>query len=110
MKNIYLVLSLVITGAVFAQNPCANGRYASNVYSTITTTSNVTYGQNTSWSGSNTVLKMDIYEPQGDTATKRPLMILRRRDMFAQVLTTVWGFSRSILRMPSKQLFVLFRI
>ncbi|MEY4604446.1 MAG: hypothetical protein RIT43_1738 [Bacteroidota bacterium] len=75
MKNIYLILSLVFSGAVLAQNPCANGRYATNVYPTITTTSNVTYGQNTSWSGSNTVLKMDIYEPQGDTATKRPLIL-----------------------------------
>jgi para-nitrobenzyl esterase len=75
MKNIYFLLSMTISGIVFAQNPCANGRYASNVFSNITTTSNVTYGQNNSWSGANTVLKMDVYEPQGDTSTARPLIL-----------------------------------
>jgi para-nitrobenzyl esterase len=76
MKQIYLLFScLMTTVAMYAQSPCATGRYASNVYSAVTTTSNITYGQNTSWSGASTTLKLDFYEPQGDTATARPLII-----------------------------------
>jgi poly(3-hydroxybutyrate) depolymerase len=52
-----------------------SGRYATNLFSAVTTTSDVTYGQNASFSGANTTLKMDVYEPQGDTATARPLII-----------------------------------
>ena len=63
MKHVYLFLSgLFTTVSLIAQTPCASGRYASNVYSTINTTSNITYGQNTSWSGASTTLKLDFYE------------------------------------------------
>ena len=58
-----------------AQDPCSTGRYASDVYSNITTTSNIVYGANTSFSGANTTLKLDFYEPTGDTAQARPLII-----------------------------------
>jgi para-nitrobenzyl esterase len=76
MKHVYFILSCLLTTAtVKAQTPCATGRYASEVYPTVTTTSNITYGQNTSWSGASTTLKLDFYEPQGDTATARPLII-----------------------------------
>lgn len=58
-----------------AQTPCDDGRYSSNVFSNFTKTSDITYGSNSSWNGSNTTLKLDFYEPDGDTETERPLLI-----------------------------------
>ncbi len=71
----FLVLLLLTTAQTYSQTPCSTGRYASNVYTTINTTSNITYGQNSSWTGSNTTLKLDFYEPAADTAAVRPLII-----------------------------------
>lgn len=77
MKNKFLtsIFTLIITFSGIAQDPCATGRYASNVFSNVTTTSNVVYGQNTSFSNANTVLKLDFYESVGDTASVRPLIL-----------------------------------
>ena len=76
MKKITLFLGLLLTGAAFSQSPCATGRYASDVFATYTTTSDVTFGQNTSWNGAATVLKLDVYQPTGDTEMNRPLILL----------------------------------
>lgn len=64
----------------FAQ--CANGRYASDVYSNVTTTSGVVYGANASYTGTNTTLTLDFYEPTGDTASVRPLIIFAHGGSF----------------------------
>lgn len=76
MKNATLLTGCLTFFAfsVLAQ-PCASGRYASNVFNTVDVTSNVTYGTNLNFLGSATTLKLDFYEPQGDTATARPLII-----------------------------------
>lgn len=77
MKNYYayFVLSLTfLVTSVFAQ-PCQNGRYALEVFPNHTLTSNITYGSNTTFSGANSTLKMDFYEPTGDTEINRPLII-----------------------------------
>ncbi|MBK8367837.1 MAG: T9SS type A sorting domain-containing protein [Bacteroidetes bacterium] len=77
MKKIYLLaFSTLITAiSIKAQSPCATGRYASDTFTNVTTTSNVVYGSNLSWSGGTTSLKMDIYQPTGDVDTARPLII-----------------------------------
>jgi poly(3-hydroxybutyrate) depolymerase len=69
------IFMLATTFSAVAQDPCTTGRYASDVFTTVTATSNVVYGQNTSFSNSNTTLKLDFYEPAGDTATVRPLIV-----------------------------------
>jgi hypothetical protein len=76
MKKITFLLGCLISGTLLAQTPCATGRYATDVFPNVTTTSDITYGQNTSWNGASTTLKMDVYQPTGDTETKRPLLIL----------------------------------
>jgi hypothetical protein len=76
MKKITLLLSCIITGSFFAQSPCATGRYATDVFPNVTTTSDIVYGQNNSWNGAATTLKLDVYQPTGDTETNRPLIIL----------------------------------
>jgi para-nitrobenzyl esterase len=59
----------------FAQDPCASGRYATDVFSNVTLTSNITYGSNLNFANSNTSLKLDVYEPTGDTEVARPLIV-----------------------------------
>jgi len=74
MKKIYL---LAFTGlfASFSQAQCAGGRYASDIFTTVDLTSDVVYGSNVSNTGATISLDMDIYEPNGDTETARPLII-----------------------------------
>ncbi len=59
----------------FGQTPCDAGRYSTVLFPNVTVTSDVNYGQNSSFTGSNIQLDLDIYEPTGDTETKRPLII-----------------------------------
>lgn len=73
-----LYLSAVLLGfatQVFAQ--CANNRYLDKIFSNVTITSNITYT-----TSNNTNLKLDVYEPQGDIETMRPLIILAHGGSF----------------------------
>ena len=74
MKKIYL---LAFTGlfASLSYGQCDGGRYASDVFTAVDLNSDVVYGSNISNSGATTTLDMDIYEPNGDTETARPLII-----------------------------------
>ena len=77
MRKIYFfALSAVATiGLLKAQTPCSTGRYASDTFTNVTTTSNIVFGSNTAANGSTTSLTMDIYQPTGDVETNRPLII-----------------------------------
>ena len=59
---------------VNAQFTCTDGRYASDVFSDFNLTSDIEFGQNATWTGGQYTLKMDFYEPEGDTETERPLL------------------------------------
>lgn len=74
MKKIYL-LALTL---MFAVSASSQVRYIDKVFTDVTVTSDVTYGNNfTVITGSPMAvdLKMDIYQPTGDTETERPLII-----------------------------------
>ncbi|NBR14064.1 MAG: T9SS C-terminal target domain-containing protein [Crocinitomicaceae bacterium] len=75
MRNFTLFFAIFSFATLFAQTPCETGRYATDVFPNFTLTSDIVYGQNTSWQGSATTLKLDFYEPTGDTETARPLII-----------------------------------
>lgn len=77
MKTTITLLTLLLSFSlsILAQEPCSTGRYSSDVYPTVTVTSNIEYGQNLTFSGATKILKLDFYEPSGDTATVRPLII-----------------------------------
>jgi len=85
-KLFYLWLCLVGAACpAVAQNPnldCGNGRYITNGFpDPPTKTADVIFGYNTSRnyaSGALTpvTLKLDVYEPTGDVAVQRPLLIL----------------------------------
>lgn len=78
MKHYYtLILILSIIAQSQAQHPTCDGtRYLTEVFPTVDTTFNVFLGVNTTYQGTVDSLYMDIYQPVGDTASKRPLMIL----------------------------------
>lgn len=76
MKHFYISFLFLCAGlGSWAQTPCDQGRYSTQIFSNVTTTSAVQFGQNTSFTGANTTLRMDIYEPTGDVETARPLII-----------------------------------
>ncbi len=83
MKKTYLIsLLTLVTGFAYSQTPCDGGRYSSDVYVTIDVTSDIVYGSNTSFTGGNTTLELDFYEPNGDTSTARPLIIFAHGGSF----------------------------
>jgi dipeptidyl aminopeptidase/acylaminoacyl peptidase len=71
-----LALALVLSSCLL-QRPDDPGplRYRDEVFSGVSTTSNVVYGQAVSQTGVPTTLRFDLYEPTGDTAALRPLVI-----------------------------------
>ena len=82
MKKISTLLLTLLMGASYSQAQCTSGRYATDVFTNFTKTSDITYGANVSASGANTILKLDFYEPTGDTETARPLIILAHGGSF----------------------------
>lgn len=82
MKKTITLLSIFLGITTVASAQCGSGRYATSVFPTVTTTSNITYGSNNSFSGSVTSLKLDFYEPAGDTASVRPLIIFAHGGSF----------------------------
>jgi hypothetical protein len=50
-------------------------RYLDNIFTNTTLTSNIVYGANTNVDGTPQTLKLDLYQPTGDTAKARPLVI-----------------------------------
>ncbi len=83
MKKIY-ALSLLIVGSIgyHTANAQCNGRYLNDIYSNVDVTSNIQYGSNVDLDANNVNLMMDIYEPQGDTASKRPVVIFAHGGSF----------------------------
>lgn len=78
MKKILLNLSAGIAIAILPGVTMAQ-RYLSEVFSSVTVTANVQYGENISIfpppTPANIPLMMDLYEPTGDLLTERPLII-----------------------------------
>ena len=69
-----LVLSLLAT---LSQAQCdVSGRYYQRVFPQFTLTSNIAYGSNLDYTGAIDDLSLDIYQPQGDNMTDRPLVIM----------------------------------
>jgi len=69
-------------GTLSAQFNCEGGRFLEEVFPNFILTSNITYGSAENVTGANQSLQLDIYEPQGDTASLRPLLILAHGGSF----------------------------
>ncbi len=65
-----------------AQYDCNNDRFLQEVFTNVTLTSDVEYGNALSYSGTATSLKMDVYQPTGDVFTERPLIVFAHGGSF----------------------------
>ena len=81
-KFLLTIVSPFILSSLFAQTYCGSSRYTDTVFSAVTTTSNVVYGSNLDLNGNAVSLQMDIYQPTGDVATIRPLIIFAHGGSF----------------------------
>lgn len=54
---------------------CSSTRYDQEVFTSVDIQSNVVYGSNINANNANEILIMDIYQPAGDTASFRPLIL-----------------------------------
>jgi hypothetical protein len=80
MKKIYIfVIALLATLNISAQ---CNGRYQTDMFSTVDVTT-VQYGSSVDLNSNTINLMMDIYTPQGDTATNRPVILLAHGGSFS---------------------------
>ncbi|MFM9028721.1 MAG: alpha/beta hydrolase fold domain-containing protein, partial [Bacteroidota bacterium] len=77
-------ISTLLLFFIFTQNDqitaqttvdCNSSRFDTEVFSAVTTTSNIPYGSAQNSSGTITQLLLNIYEPAGDTAAVRPLIV-----------------------------------
>ena len=72
-----LIPALLLFGfQSFAQHPTCNGTRYSTIGYTVDSTAALQYGNNTTFGGNNQDLFLDFFEPSGDVATARPLIIL----------------------------------
>src|SRR4051812_7756704 len=73
--RLYILFTLLITGSqIFAQ---CGARYKDMIFPNVTTTSDITYS-----TSNGTTLKLDVYEPTGDTLSARPVLIMAHGGSF----------------------------
>jgi poly(3-hydroxybutyrate) depolymerase len=84
MKKLYSILSILLfASTAFAQLDTTGGRYCTeNFFSSVTTTSNITYGSATTVNNTTQTLLMDIYQPTGDVAATRGLIVFAHGGSF----------------------------
>ena len=85
MKKIYLsLISTALVAATYTANAqCAGERYFNYVFpNNPIVSSDINYGSNTNFDGTAQTLKLDIYQPNGDTAASRPLVLIAHGGSF----------------------------
>jgi para-nitrobenzyl esterase len=82
-RFLLLGISLVLPCFLTAQiAECENGMYLTEQFSSFTVQSNIQYGQALNSEGVNVNLLMDIYLPDGDNRTQRPVLLLAHGGSF----------------------------
>lgn len=98
MKTIILFFLFVVIGLnTFAQYNCYGTRYIDSLFD-VTVTNDVLYGNNLLYTGVATDLHMDIYQPTGDTALMRPLIIFAPKGSFLQEDKAEWTMQQLCLK------------
>ena len=86
MKKIYTLISgalLIIASAAQMNAQCAGNRYHDYIFPTAATpVSGVVYGSNLTYSNTVQSLLLDVYQPVGDVATNRALVIIAHGGSF----------------------------
>ncbi|HEX8427677.1 alpha/beta hydrolase fold domain-containing protein [Hymenobacter sp.] len=80
--TVVLLLLLALGQSAFAQIDTTRGRYYQPIFPNVTVTSSVTYGSAVTFSGGTQTLAMDIYQPAGDTVSRRPVIIFAHQGGF----------------------------
>jgi acetyl esterase/lipase len=72
-----LALGATLLAGCTVPRPPGDGtlRYRDQVFSAVTTTNDITYGRAPLDDGTQVDLKLDLYQPAGDTAAKRPAVV-----------------------------------
>lgn len=74
--NRRVILSLMLGVAILmCQEAGSQVRYRDQVFTAVTTTKDIQYGQNKKLDGTTATLLLDVYEPADDPQTNRPLII-----------------------------------
>ena len=76
------LLALAIVSGLNAQAQCDGNRYLNYIFNDVQVTSDVPYGQNLKFDGTNQVLSCDIYEPLGDNVSNRAAVIVAHGGFF----------------------------
>ncbi|MBI5541266.1 MAG: T9SS type A sorting domain-containing protein [Bacteroidia bacterium] len=98
MKTIMLFILFAVFGlTTYAQYNCYGTRYNDSLFD-VTVTSDVLYGNNLLYTGVATDLHMDIYQPTGDTALMRPLIIFAPKGSFLQEDKAEWTMQQLCLK------------
>jgi para-nitrobenzyl esterase len=85
MKKIIPILLLFITSYAYTQNESCDGtRFIDDVFSEVTSTKGLKYGENTEIFGTFRELFLDVYEPANDVAENRPAIIVAFGGSFIQ--------------------------
>jgi poly(3-hydroxybutyrate) depolymerase len=74
MRFLIVSLGFVIVMA-YSLSAATLVRYRDNVFTNVGVTSNILYGSNVNADGTTQTLLLDVYQPTGDTAKARPLVI-----------------------------------
>jgi dienelactone hydrolase len=84
MKHFLLALLALILVAhtASAQIDTTRGRYYQPIFQQVTVTRAIAYGAANDFLGANQTLRLDLYEPTGDTVQRRPLIIFAHEGAF----------------------------
>ena len=83
-KTLLLLLALLLglNSAAQAQVDTTGGRYYRPIFANVTVVPNVVYGSAKTYIGTTQTLRMDIYQPTGDTQARRPVIIFAHQGGF----------------------------
>ncbi|PKR81014.1 hypothetical protein CW751_07560 [Brumimicrobium salinarum] len=84
MKLFFLIPTFILTVFSLHSQDCSSGRYSSDLFPGSDLTSDIQYGTNLDYEGNSVDLKLDLYQPTGDTENERALIIFIHGGSFVQ--------------------------
>lgn len=85
-KVLYSLLIVACCITSVNASDCLNGRYKTKLFPNVKRTNNIVYATKLQSNGYPIQLKYDVYEPQGDTASKRAVMLLIHGGAYLKLL------------------------
>ncbi len=76
MKRSLLALLFILPLTDLIAQECADGRYYLPIFQEFERTNAIAFGSNVGAGGVQQILRMDVYEPEGDTLMERPVLIV----------------------------------